>query len=257
MRLSRVYSTIALAGHAELPLDERNTHYLFNVLRKRAGDRLVLFDGSGSDFDAEIVRCDRKSVSVKLHGERAIDNESRLHSTLALAISKGERMDYAVQKATELGVNCIVPILSERVDVKLSGERLQKKLAHWRQVSIAACEQCGRSRLVQISEAFALEQWLPECQAARSVQHVQNTGQCLRIVLDARGAGLQAFQAQHKSAGAVSLLVGPEGGFTDSELASATDAGFETLRLGPRVLRTETAPVAALAIIQGIWGDFF
>lgn len=256
MRLSRVFSSIALAGRDELALDERNAHYLFYVLRKRVGDRLVLFDGSGSDFDAEIVRCDRKSVAVRLEGARDIDNESRLHSTLAIAISKGERMDYAVQKATELGVNCIVPLLSERVEVKLSGERLQKKLDHWRQVSIAACEQCGRSRLVQIREACALDQFLLECSSSAPAQHAPGEAQCVFIVLDAGGVSLQAFQSQHQHTGAVALLVGPEGGLTASELSRASAAGFETLRLGPRIMRTETAPVAALAILQGSWGDY-
>ena len=182
----------------------------------------------------------KKAVRVELREQLAGQAESPLRIHLGQGLSRGERMDWAIQKATELGVCEITPIVSERCEVRLKDERADKRLAHWRQVAISACEQCGRSVLPVIHAPITLAEWQAHVQAE------------LKLVLHPVAAPLESHARPHSLA----FLIGPEGGLSEAEVAQAKAAGFHAARLGPRVLRTETAPVVALAVAQQLWGDF-
>ncbi len=231
----------ALAADAVIALDAEAAHHVARVLRMQSGDALRLFNGDGNEYRATIASADKKSVLVTIDAIDAIDNESALNIHLGIAISKGDRMDWVIQKATELGVTQITPLLSERVEVRLQGEREEKKLTHWQSVAIAACEQCARNRIPSIHAPQSLSAWLDAVQAdAKFVLHHRSD-----VALDARA----------EKPASVALLVGPEGGLTDMEILLAEKKAFAPLRLGPRVLRTETAPLAALSVVQFLWGD--
>jgi 16S rRNA (uracil1498-N3)-methyltransferase len=229
-----------LAAQTTLELAPEASHHLARVLRMQCGDPLIVFNGEGGEFPATITAVDKRTVQIATEQIREAVPESPLHLQLGIAMSKGERMDWVVQKATELGVARIVPLISERVELKLHGERADKKLAHWRGIAIAACEQCGRNRLPEIGEVQTLAQWLEQTDAE------------VKFVLHHRTEA--ALDAAAKPA-SVALLVGPEGGLSENEIAAAERRQFAPLRLGPRVLRTETAPLAAISVLQYVWGD--
>jgi 16S rRNA (uracil1498-N3)-methyltransferase len=229
-----------LAAERDIVLSDEVAHHLVRVLRSELGTRFVLFNGEGGAYDAELVEAGKKSAVARLHAFHPDDRESPLHTHLGQVMSRGERMDYAIQKATELGVTAITPLMSERCELKLRGEeRADKKLEHWRRVAISACEQCGRNRLPVIHEPRPLADWA----AAVSAD--------LKLVLAPAVSG--ALPGARVSS--VALLVGPEGGLSDAEIAAVQAQGFQPWQLGPRVLRTETAPVAALAVLQATRGD--
>ena len=239
MRLSRFFIDAPLSlGQHELP--EAQAHYIGRVLRHAAGDAVQLFDGSGQEYLGELIDVGKKAVRVELREQLAGQAESPLRIHLGQGLSRGERMDWAIQKATELGVSEITPIVSERCEVRLKDERADKRLAHWRQVAISACEQCGRSVLPVIHAPITLAEWQAHVQAE------------LKLVLHPVAAPLESHARPHSLA----FLIGPEGGLSEAEVAQAKAAGFHAARLGPRVLRTETAPVVALAVAQQLWGDF-
>jgi len=240
MRAPRIFHGGPLTENATVELDGSAGAHVARALRLSTGDVLVLFDGSGGEYPAHITETGRRQVVVATGKHRALELESPLAIHLGIAISRGERMDWVVQKATELGVHAISPLYSERTEVKLQGERAQRRLQHWRQVAISACEQCGRNRLPLLAPPQPLDDWL------------RNTEADARVVLHHRADNRIAACAQPAS---VALLVGPEGGLSDAEIAAAESAGYRSLSLGPRVLRTETAPVAAIAILQARWGD--
>ncbi|QLF93924.1 16S rRNA (uracil(1498)-N(3))-methyltransferase [Pseudomonas sp. ABC1] len=238
MRLSRFFIDAPLTlGQHELP--EEQAHYIGRVLRLQAGAAVQLFDGSGQEFLGTVLESGKKRVSVELNEAFAGQPESPLHIHLGQGLSRGERMDWAIQKATELGASEITPIVSERCEVRLNDERADKRLAHWRQVAISACEQCGRSVVPKINSPQPLAQWLTL--AAE-----------LKLVLHPVAEPL----ASHARPASLAFLIGPEGGLSDSEVEQAHRNGFHSARLGPRVLRTETAPVVALSVAQQLWGDF-
>lgn len=241
MRCPRIYSPQPLAAHASLELEAAAAHHLARVLRMQAGDALVLFNGEGGEYPATIAAIGKRSVTVAT--EQFVDTvlESPLQLHLGIAMSKGDRMDWIVQKATELGATHIVPLYSERVELKLQGERAEKKLEHWRGIAIAACEQCGRNRLPVIADIQPLAAWLEQTAADK------------KFVLHHRSEATLDAAAKP---GSVALLIGPEGGLSETEIAAAQRRGFEPLRLGPRVLRTETAPLAAISVLQYVWGDY-
>ena len=239
MRLSRFFIDAPLSlGQHELP--EAQAHYIGRVLRHAAGDAVQLFDGSGQEYLGELIEVGKKAVRVELREQLAGQAESPLRIHLGQGLSRGERMDWAIQKATELGVGEITPIVSERCEVRLKDERADKRLAHWRQVAISACEQCGRSVLPVIHAPVSLAEWQGHVQAE------------LKLVLHPVAAPLESHARPHNLA----FLIGPEGGLSEAEVEQAKAAGFHAARLGPRVLRTETAPVVALAVAQQLWGDF-
>lgn len=239
MRLSRFFVDAPLSlGRHELP--EAQAHYMARVLRLAVGAPVQLFDGSGVEFLGELVEVSKKAVFVEVHEQIAGLAESPLHLHLGQGLSRGERMDWAIQKATELGVSAITPIVSERCEVRLKDERADKRLAHWRQIAISACEQCGRSVLPVIHPPLTLAEWLAQTDAA------------LKLVLHPVAEPLTS----HEKPASLAFLIGPEGGLSDAEVQQAQKAGFLAARLGPRVLRTETAPVVALSVAQQLWGDF-
>ena len=242
MRLNRVYTERPIADGVEITLPEAAAYHVARVLRLRAGAPLVLFDGSGADFRGEIVAVEGDRVRVRVRERAAGLRESPLAITLVQAVSRGERMDWTLQKATELGVTCIQPVLSARSVVRLDEQQAARKLRHWQAIVAGACEQSGRSVLPEVREPLDLSRFLAE--APRGGQ---------RLVLSPNGPASLAGLAT--TAARVELLIGPEGGLDDAELEAAARAGFAPVRLGPRVLRTETAGIVALAVLQALWGD--
>lgn len=243
MRTIRIHVEQPLAAGQALALPAQAGEHVARVLRLAAGDAITLFNGDGHDYPAEIQAVGKREVTVQVLSAQAVDNESPLALTLAQGVARGEKMDLIVQKATELGVARIVPLLTERSEVKLDAARAEKRLAHWRAVAASACEQSGRARVPQVSPALPLEAWLRELA----------TDGALRLALLPEGTqrpGELRFQA----AGGV-LVVGPEGGLGQRDTAALGEAGFVGLKLGPRILRTETAGLAALAALQALHGD--
>jgi 16S rRNA (uracil1498-N3)-methyltransferase len=243
VRVPRFFCAPPLALGARVSLSPEAAHHAIRVLRMGEGDPLRLFDGSGREVQARILRIEKQALSALIESELANDRESPLRVVLAQGVSGGDRMDYTLQKAVELGVAEIRPIQTERSVVKLSGERAMKRLAHWQSVVIAACEQCGRSVVPEVHAVSGLGEWL-----------AGESADATRIVLapdaETRLADLP------RPAVPVVLLAGPEGGLTEGEVATARLRGFRPVRLGPRILRTETAALAALAAMQSLWGDF-
>ena len=239
MRLSRFYIDAPLSlGEHELP--EAQAHYIGRVLRMAEGDAVQLFDGSGQEYRGALLEVGKKRVRVQLGEAFAGQPPSSLEIHLGQGLSRGERMDWAIQKATELGVSEITPIISERCEVRLKDERAEKRQAHWQQIAVSACEQCGRSTVPVIHPPVLMAEWLKACGAE------------LKLVLHPVAEPL----VSHAKPATLAFLIGPEGGLSDTEVSQAQAAGFHSARLGPRVLRTETAPVVALAVAQQLWGDF-
>jgi len=240
--MTRIHVEQRLAPGIELDLPDAAAHHLAQVLRARVGSALKLFDGRGGEYAAEILVCERRRVSVRVQQQLDVDRESQLNLRLAQCVSKGERMDYTLQKAVELGASALVPLLSARSVVRLDAERWDKKLEHWRGVIVSACEQSGRTRVPPLAQVEKLETWL--------VAGAAEPG--LRLVL---APGARATLKSLPPAASITLLAGPEGGLSEDEIALAVRHGFTPLGLGPRVLRTETAGVAALAALQALSGD--
>lgn len=239
MRIPRIFTRQTLEPETTVELESGPSQHLSRVLRMQEGSELVLFDGRGGEYPSVISSLGKKQVTVATGAHRQLERESPLRVHLGIAVSRGERMDWVVQKATELGVARITPLFSERTEVKLKGDRAEKKVAHWQQIATSACEQCGRNQVPEVAPLRSLQSWLTEVQGD------------LKLVLHHR-ADVQDDTATPQS---LVLLVGPEGGLSESEIAAAEHQGFQSLRLGDRVLRTETAPLAALAILQARWGD--
>jgi 16S rRNA (uracil1498-N3)-methyltransferase len=242
MRVNRIYCEGPLKTDAELALPSAGAYHVTRVLRMREGAPLRVFDGTGSEFPAEIIRVEGDTVSVRLGNQAQATPESPLRITLVQGISRSERMDWTLQKATELGVAAIAPVLTARSVVRLDSKQVEKKQAHWRGIVIGACEQCGRARVPAVGAAMSLRDYLT---------NVRKDG--MRLVLSPSAPGSLAGIASLPSK--VDLLIGPEGGLDDDELVAAQKAGFMPVRLGPRVLRTETAAVVALTVLQALWGD--
>jgi 16S rRNA (uracil1498-N3)-methyltransferase len=243
MRLTRCYLPAPLAVGDTRQLPQQVAAHVARVLRARAGERLTLFDGRGGEYDATIVHLDRRGVRVQIELHRAVERESPLPVTLLQALARGERMDFIVQKATELGVAAIVAMGGDRSVVRLDGAALVRRCEHWRAVAISACEQCGRNRVPAVSYVVDLAGACAQVDAAH-----------LRLLLAPEAD--QTLIAVARQASRIALAVGPEGGFSDQERSLAQQHGFQLCRLGPRILRAETAPLAALAAIQAVAGDF-
>jgi 16S rRNA (uracil1498-N3)-methyltransferase len=242
MRLNRIHCAGPLASGAEIELPPAGAYHVSRVLRLREGAPLGVFDGAGSEFRAEIVRVTGDVVRVRLGEQAASTAESPLRITLVQGVSRGERMDWTLQKATELGIAAIAPVLTARSVVRLDERQAPKKQSHWQGIVVSACEQCGRSKVPPVSQPTTLRDYLAS---------VRKEG--LRLVLSPSAPGSLAGLSTLPSK--VELLIGPEGGLDDDELDAARKAGFTPVRLGPRVLRTETAAVVALSVLQALWGD--
>ncbi|NQX87272.1 MAG: 16S rRNA (uracil(1498)-N(3))-methyltransferase [Halioglobus sp.] len=241
MRIPRIFTTQQLSSHSRLLLESGPSHHLVKVLRLGRCDTLILFDGHGGEYTADIVAVDKNQVEVHTDERRDVACESLLCVHLGIAISRSDRMDWVVQKSTELGVGEITPLLTRRTGIKLAGDRADKKLRHWRQIAVSACEQCGRDRVPVLHPPKALEEWLKTTKADKKfVLHPQATH-------DSKNSD--------GSPTSVALLAGPEGGLDKEEIAQAETTGYLSLKLGPRILRTETAPLVAITVVQGWWGD--
>lgn len=239
-RVPRLFCDTDPAPGARLTLPEPSAHHAARVLRLVPGDPVHVFSGDGSEWAARIAAVSKSGVTVLVSERFERDVEASLTVTLAQGISARERMDFTLQKAVELGVAQIQPLETQRSVVRLKEERASRRVEHWQNLVIAACEQCGRNRVPAIQPPERLADWLP-----------QATG--LGLVLGPGAA--QPLAALGERPGALSLLIGPEGGLAEGEIAAAQASGFIAVSLGPRVLRTETAPLAALAICQARWGD--
>ena len=240
MRIPNIYVPQSLTESTLVNIDGQAAQHLLKVLRMQSGDKLKLFNGDGKFYLASIAETAKKSFTAQIELAELAKTESSLTCHLGQVISRGDRMDYAVQKATEMGVNEISPLLSERCEVKLNGERAEKRRLHWLQVAISAAEQCGRATIPVIHSPIKLEDWLSSREGLSLVLHHRDT------------QNLNALEKPNL----VNLLVGPEGGLTENEIKQAKDNSFISTTLGPRVMRTETAPIAALSIVQWLWGDF-
>ena len=246
MTAPRFYSPVRLSADSSIDLSENAARHACRVLRLRAGDELTLFDGLGGEYAARISEVARERVSVEVLQWRDLECEAPIRLTLVQALQAGEKMDMTMQKAVELGVARIVPVASRRSVVRLDGERALRRLEHWRGVVASACEQCGRNRVPEVAALGGLDRWLGQ-PAASGV---------LRLMLVPGAAQTLNDLAIPAPGGEVELLIGAEGGLAPEEVALAAAAGYQGVRLGPRILRTETAGLAALAAIQCLWGDF-
>ena len=253
MRLTRCFVPEALAGQSQLLLPEGPSAHIARVLRLRPGAALTLFDGRGGEFEATILAVEKRGVRVQLGAHHAIEREAAVAVRLLQCVIRAERMDYIVQKATELGVAAIVPVQSRHGVVRLHDSAAERRQRHWQAVAIGACEQCGRNRIPELQAPVSFE---TACAAAGPGA---GTGANVQVLLDptASDSLAQALEpTARKPPATVSVLIGPEGGFGEDEIALARDQGFQICSLGPRVLRAETAPIAALAVIQTLLGDF-
>ncbi len=240
MRLIRTYVDAPLAVGATVILSESATAHLVRVLRLGLGEACTVFNGEGADYDGHLVSVNKRGAEVELMARREVDVESPLRITLVQGVARGEKMDWVLQKATELGVTAITPVFTERTEVKLDAERSEKRMQHWRGVIAAACEQCGRSRLPTLVAPVALRDWLV-------------TGPATGWYLNPKGEN--SLRDLPTDAQALTLVIGPEGGLSERDLGMLRASGFTGLRLGPRILRTETAGLAAIAAVQALRGD--
>ncbi|MBE1160567.1 16S rRNA (uracil(1498)-N(3))-methyltransferase [Dyella acidiphila] len=243
MRSTRIHVDQALSLHTELALPQQAAEHVARVLRMNAGDMLTVFNGDGYDYAATLVSVGKREVVVRLEEREQVACESPLRLTLAQGVARGEKMDLIVQKATELGVARVVPLFTERSEVKLDAARADKRLLHWRAVAASACEQSGRVCVPEIAPAQLLQEWLKDLVA----------DDAQRVALLPEGT-LRARALRFGDAGGL-LVVGPEGGLGERDVGALQEAGFQGLRLGPRILRTETAGLAALAALQALHGD--
>lgn len=242
MRLSRLYTNTALHLHETVSLDDENAHYARSVLRLKNGAHIILFNGCGGEFLGNVVEASRKNVRVTLQEfiERSVESHLKIH--IGLGISRGDRMDFSVQKAVELGATKMTPLVTERCVVQFKEEKKSQRWLHWQKIMQHATEQSGRTVLPAFDPISTLGEWMGRQQSG------------LRIFLDPQ-ATLSLAQLS-PDGGEVTLLTGPEGGFSNAEREMAISAGFVPVRLGARILRTETASLAALAAVQMLWGDF-
>ncbi|TYB22773.1 16S rRNA (uracil(1498)-N(3))-methyltransferase [Aggregatibacter actinomycetemcomitans] len=242
MRVPRIYHPIPLNQHTTCALSEDGANHVGRVLRMRAGDQLELFDGSNHIYQAVITAVAKKSVKVDILSRQFDDRESPLAIHLGQVISRGERMEFTIQKSVELGVNVITPLWSERCGVKLDGERMDKKIQQWQKIAIAACEQCGRNKIPEIRPLMKLQQWCAEPNDALKLNLHPRARYSIRTLPEIPAAGVR-------------LLIGSEGGLSPQEIAQTEQQGFVDVLLGKRVLRTETAAMAAITALQVCFGD--
>lgn len=243
MRQTRLYIEGDYGDGSQLEVGADKARYLGRVLRLRVGDPVIVFDGQGTAYSASIAALARSSATLSLHEASPSAGESPFKVHLVQGISRGERMDFVVQKATELGVNRITPLLTDRGVVKLDSARADKRREHWQKVAASACEQCGRARLPLLDAPARLDTWLG------------NRPPQIDTDIILRPGSAQSLSVLGIPASSACILIGPEGGFSDAENELADEAGFIPVSMGPRVLRTETAAAAALAILQARWGD--
>lgn len=244
MRIPRFYLAADYIAGQTLSLSKEQAHYALTVLRMKNLRPLELFNGQGQQAQATLIVTSRRTADICIEAVSSPNTESPLNTILLQGISKGDRMDYTLQKTVELGISQIQPLFTEHCDVQLGDDKQDKKRQHWQDIVISACEQSGRNRVPEVLEPISLTQWFaqnPQAQGLILDPYAQNTLKDLPNNL-----------SQHP----LHLLIGPEGGLSDTEVENAKAAGFLAIQLGPRILRTETAGAAVLAVLQSLWGDF-
>lgn len=242
MATTRIYTDLDLVTEEIFRLPETAGHHVSRVLRMRIDDSLILFNGKGGEYSANILSVQKSNVEVKVSSFSEIERESPIQIELAQGLSKGEKMDFTIQKAVELGVNKIVPLITSYSNVRQNEKQFEKKLDHWRKVITSACEQCGRNQIPELDDITKLIDWMP------------NNNSDLKIILDPEvNSSLADLSNDIKS---ISLVIGPEGGLSSSEIQYLKNNGFMGIRLGPRILRTETAALAAVSALQNRFGDY-
>ncbi|TCK17150.1 16S rRNA m(3)U-1498 methyltransferase [Thiogranum longum] len=240
MRLSRLYTDQAMDEGIQLTLDKNSSHYLLHVLRLKPGNALIMFNGNGFEYNARLEQATKKQAVVSILERMAPQRESPLHIEIGQGIARGERMDFVLQKSVELGASVISPLWTQHSQVRLDEKRLEKRLEHWKGVVVSACEQSGRLTLPEIRPPSDLASWL------------EAPTDSLDLVLSpCSGKTLKDLQP----ASDIRILIGPEGGLQEDEIRAAEANGFQAIRLGPRILRTETAALATLTALQVLWGD--
>ncbi|OGT56174.1 MAG: 16S rRNA (uracil(1498)-N(3))-methyltransferase [Gammaproteobacteria bacterium RIFCSPHIGHO2_12_FULL_43_28] len=242
MPITRIFQAVPMSEQATIELDEKASHHVMRVMRAKVGDPLTLFNGEGGEYHAIITELNKKSITVQLLQFEAREIESPIHIHLGQGIAKGEKMDFVVQKAVELGVFAITALITERSNVRLDQEREIKKVSHWESIVVSACEQSGRNCLPKIAAPKTLAAWLTALKADRAYvlsPHVHET----------------LAHEKLPQGSTIALLIGPEGGLSPAEMEVAFANGFKPLNLGPRVLRTETATIAAMTAMQCRYGD--
>jgi len=240
----RFFTDSPLALHADIQLSESAAAHATRALRLNVGDNAIVFNGDGFDYECTLTSIKKNAVTATVTEARKISNESPLNITLLQGISSGDRMDFTIQKAVELGVNHIQPINTQRSVVKLTHDRAEKRVEHWRNIAISACEQSGRAFVPKVLAPIALDKWLSQN------PHSGNA----RILLNPVGA--KRLAEMTKPTTGIQLLIGAEGGLSPAEIALAASQGFQSIVLGPRILRTETAALTAISAMQALWGDF-
>jgi len=241
VRIHRVHTHHALEPGSEIVIDGKAAHYLGRVLRLKAGEVVVLFNGDGHDYVAEPQHIGKSAITLAVNSRLPAVAESGISITVAQAISRGERMDQTLQKCTELGATGFQPLLCERVEVKLKADKLVKRMEHWQGVIISACEQSGRAVVPKVHHPVKLHEWV-----------AASKEECLLVLVPGAESPLAEISFPDK----IQLGIGPEGGFSESELDYLVSNGVQSVSLGPRVLRTETAAPAAVTVIQALAGDF-
>ncbi|HUL56036.1 MAG TPA: 16S rRNA (uracil(1498)-N(3))-methyltransferase [Usitatibacter sp.] len=241
MPLPRIHCDLRLGPGAQFSLSAEAAQHVGKALRLKAGDTIIVFDGRGGEYEATLTRMDKERVDVKVGAWRDVDVEPPLKLGIVQGLPEADKMDWIIQKAVELGAAWIQPIVCDRSVVRLSGERAARREAHWRRVTIAACEQCGRNRIPEVRPTLGFQSWIAVPAAAP------------RWVLT---PGSEPIASKPLPGEALEVLVGPEGGLSEREQELALSQGAQPVALGPRVLRAETAPIAALAAIHALWGDF-
>lgn len=244
MRLTRLYIDQPLASGSTFALETDRTHYVRNVLRLKSGAHIALFNGVDDADYQSILHFNGRNIEVEIISAHASKTDSALDSEVILGVSRSDRIDFSIQKCTELGVNRIAIFNARHSQNPIKSAQQKKRMTHWQAIAIKACEQCGRHRIPQIHFYSGIEAML---------ENARQTG--TKLILDFNGLALPELLSRQSSNGQLSLLTGPEGGLTSEEISLATDQQFLLAYMGPRVLRTETAAIAGLAIIQSLWGD--
>ncbi|SIS43153.1 16S rRNA (uracil(1498)-N(3))-methyltransferase [Neptunomonas antarctica] len=240
MRIPRFYEPSDLSPGQTFSLSESVTQHISRVLRMKPAEQITLFNGQGSEFLCTLARVEKRHVEVTVIQEENLTRSSPLKVHIGQSISRGERMDYTIQKSTELGMSSMTPLFTERCEVRLNNDRQDKRTKHWQHIAISACEQSLRNELPVITPIQTLQEWLDNVDADLKLVLHHHTEQPL---------------GQLPRPESVALLIGPEGGLTETEVNAALAAGFKPVAFGPRVMRTETAPIAAQAVLQYLWGD--
>lgn len=242
MRIPRIFIDTKLNENTVVALPDSTFQHLCKVLRLKSDHPLRVFNGKGGQFHATLCDVEKRSASIAITQFEQLNNESPLKVTIGQSLSRGERMDYAIQKAVESGVYAIQPLFSERCEVKLQDSRAEKRQQHWQQVAISAAEQCGRGIVPTVHSPIELNDWVGKC------------NEVLKLTLHHHSAK-PISQLECPNNNQIYLLIGPEGGLSEKEVQLSESKGFNAITLGPRVLRTETAPVVALSVINTLWGD--